>query len=420
MSNYIAVRGVTETLKTLLTGEMENKVTVSFGPPDLKPEKNSSGKGRINLYLYKIEENAYLRNQEIPGQDYPRTTNPPPLSLVLHYLLTAFPDSDEYNENYDLDTHKILGDAMRVFHDYPILKDSIELPSGSGRKLLHTSLQDQFEKIKITLEPLDTEELTKIWMGLNNPYRLSMGYSISVVQIESKKPKKLPLPIKARELHVTQRRRPHIANLLVIPSGKIPEIPLATARIGDKLMIRGSNIAGISTELIIGYAEFSVTPKSDKLIEFTIPRSRKLQPGPTFVGVRSKTTTEIIKGGMSGQEKIEQGEQVIDSNKVALMLVPKITSIEPLTGAYTEVLTIKGNMLYRKGLKSLVMVGDVVIEVEKKMATDTSLATSLRSLRRIEQGVYPVRVRVNGCESLEEDKTFTLTKRKRISRGKKR
>lgn len=206
MSNYLVIQGVAETLKSLLTNEMENKVTVSFGPPDLKPTSGSSANGRINLYLYKIVENAYLKNQEIPAQDQSDATAHPPLSLILYYLLTPFPDSEEYNENYDLNAHKIMGDAMSVFHDFPILTDDMEVPPDSGTKLLHTSLQNQVEKVKITLEPLDTEELTKIWMGLNNPYRLSIGYSVSVVQIESKKPKELAKAVETREIKVTHQK----------------------------------------------------------------------------------------------------------------------------------------------------------------------------------------------------------------------
>ncbi len=220
MSNHQAIYGVTETLRSLLRSEMENDVIISFGPPDLKPQKDTYKKVRINLYLYKIKENNYLKNQEIFGQGNPGAYGYPPLSLMLHYLLTVFPMSDEYNEDYDLEVHKILGDAMRIFHDYSILTDymvinsdltdsaevnpdtansSGEDPDTGGidkdrkvtlRKLLHSSLQNQFEKIKIVLEPLDTEELTKIWMGLNNPYRLSVGYAVSVVQIESMRQRK--------------------------------------------------------------------------------------------------------------------------------------------------------------------------------------------------------------------------------------
>jgi hypothetical protein len=269
MSTYKAIRGVTETLRSLLNSQIDTKgVTVSTGPPDLEPK--SQKKKRVNLFLYKIAENAYLENQEIPGEGYPAAYGHPPLSLVLYYLVTAYPDVDEDNKDYDLSVHEILADAMRVLHDYPILTDSMEIPPGSGTKLLHTSLQNQFEKVKITLEPLDTEELTKIWMGLTNPYRLSVGYAVSVVQIESQKPRRMARPVKLRRLHLMQLRRPQIYDLLVTPPGANIEMPPSTARIGDTLTLYGVNFRGVSVRLVIGDVRFSVTPISDSMVKFVI------------------------------------------------------------------------------------------------------------------------------------------------------
>lgn len=372
MSNYLAISGVTETLKKLLKNQMEGKgITVSSGPPDLEPKTKVK---RVNLFLYKVVENAYLKNQEIPGEGYPAAYGHPPLSLVLYYLLTALPDIDQYNKDYDLAVHEILGDAMRVFHDYPILTDSMEIPPPPGRKLLYTSLQNQFEKIKITFEPLDTEELTKIWMGLNSAYRLSVGYAVSVVQIESKKPRRLARPVKTRRLHMLQLRRARISDIMVIPCGSVTEMPPATARIGDTLIINGTNFLGVSTKLIIGDTEFDVIPKSNSLIEFVIPDAPKLQPGALAAGVRVTTSTEVVKGGYHDHGVVESSENVVTSNQVALMLVPKISIINPTSGDHTEILTINGKRLYRGDLKSFVLIGDISIEVKRLSVTNLEAA----------------------------------------------
>ena len=89
MSSYKGIRAVSSTLKNLLTAEMENQpVNITLLPPDVPPADTSSR--RINLYLYLITENANLKNQEIPGHGHPGTYGLPPLSLNLHYLMTAF------------------------------------------------------------------------------------------------------------------------------------------------------------------------------------------------------------------------------------------------------------------------------------------------------------------------------------------
>ncbi len=419
MSSYLAISGVTETLKSLLKNQMlTSGIVISSAPPDLEPSTKAK---RVNLFLYKTEENAYLKNQEIPGQGYPAAYGQPPLSLGLYYLLTAFPEKDKYDENYDVIAHEILGDAMRVFHDYPILIDSmeVEITPGIFEKLLHTSLQNQFEKVKITLEPLDTEELTKIWMGLNSAYRLSAGYVVSVVQIESKKPRQLAQPVKVRQLHLIQLRRPQIHDLTVIPSGTSVEMPPATARIGDTLTIRGVNFVGVSTDLIIGDAEFlNVTPTSGSLIEFVIPDDPKLQPGPLPVGVRVKMATEVVRGGYYDRGEAVAGENIVTSNQMALMLVPKITNTSPSSGNTSTLLTVEGKRLFKEDFKAFVLVGDRAIEVRKPESTDPwdppeeiRVQVPLTAFSELSPGAYTylIRIRVNGAESLEDDKEFELT-----------
>ena len=408
MSTYLAIRGVAETLRRLLKNEMENKVTISFGPPDLRSDTGNPGKGRIILYLYKIVENPFLNNQEIPGQGHPAHYGQPPLSLVLYYLLTPFSDSEKYNDDYDLDAHKILGDAMRIFHDYPILTDSMECPPGSGQLLLHSSLQNQFEKVKITLDTLDTEELTKIWMGLNNPYRLSVGYTISVVQIEGKKPRRLAIPTKTRKIHLTPFHRPQIEKFYVTTADSIVEMPPATARIGDKIILQGNNFSGLSTQVLIGEEKIDVIPKSDRLIEFDILDDSKLQPGPTSIGIYVETPTEIVQGGYTdkGENKIDKN--ILTSNQMPLMLVPKITGINPTSGNQNVTLTINGERLFKKGFKCFVLVGDFVFEVENSGSTDTKLEVPLKFLKVAAKGHYLIRVKVNGGESLEDNIIFKL------------
>ena len=91
MSDYNAIKAVTETLKAILEDGMSvADVTVTIAPLDLVREAGNDV-DRINLYLYKAEENVFLKNQEIPGAGNPAAYGAPPLSLVLYYLMTAIP-----------------------------------------------------------------------------------------------------------------------------------------------------------------------------------------------------------------------------------------------------------------------------------------------------------------------------------------
>ena len=145
------------TLKNLLSNEMEDQpVSVTLLPPDVAPTM-ATGKRRINLYLYLVTENGYLKNQEIPGEGHPGSYGNPPLSLNLHYLMTGYSDSESSDER-DLSAQETLGDGMRVMHDFAIItRDSPYLDS---------ELQHEFERVKIALQPASLEEFAKIWTAL--------------------------------------------------------------------------------------------------------------------------------------------------------------------------------------------------------------------------------------------------------------
>ena len=75
-----AIGAVTELLRTRVSMRLNN-LAVVVG----RPEAATSSTGRkLNLFLYRIGFDGYLRNISLdPGQE-------PPLWLVLHYLVTAF------------------------------------------------------------------------------------------------------------------------------------------------------------------------------------------------------------------------------------------------------------------------------------------------------------------------------------------
>lgn len=165
---------ITKALKILLETQMKTQeVVISSAPLDLVPNQSIK---RVNLYLFKVEENTSLRNQTIPTSS--QMVTQPPLPLNLNYLLTPFPDTNNYDEDYDLIVHEMLTDAMGVFYNYPVLTGSSEIP-GSGIKLFSAELQEQIELIKIIPSSLDTIRLMEIWKGIKMPYRLSVAYTVT-------------------------------------------------------------------------------------------------------------------------------------------------------------------------------------------------------------------------------------------------
>jgi len=137
----------------------------------------------VNLYLYRVMESPFLKNQPWPGD---RSTPPSPqsaLCLELFYLLTPLgkkPADDAFNQGDD--AHTMLGVAMRTLQDHPVL-NHVHIPGFDADAVLPRFLQDSFERIKITLLPTTIDDLSKIWATINKPYRLSVAYDVSLVQI---------------------------------------------------------------------------------------------------------------------------------------------------------------------------------------------------------------------------------------------
>jgi len=222
MSGSTAIGMVSKSLRNLLKGEMklapEANVTV------LAPDE-TGGERRINLFLYKVQEHAALRNLDwqVKMGD-PSKLVPPPLSLTLFYLMTPYAKNDDESGNSS--AHEILGEAMRVFFEYPIVPE----------KYLDKGLKSAREQIKIVLNSLDLEELSKVWTTFTQPFRLSVLYEVSTVQLDTKPEKEPELPRRVRIVGTPVVRAPY----------RPPEVDRITPErgpAGTELTVSGSNLA---------------------------------------------------------------------------------------------------------------------------------------------------------------------------------
>ena len=164
-----------------LRGEMDAPVPITLMPPDVQPT-TATGQRRQSLPVSRNRE----RVPQEPGDPWrrsPGTYGHPPLSLNLHYLMTAYGPTDA-TDDPDLATQEILGDAMRVLQDFAIVtRDS---------PYLDPALQNEFERVKVNLQPASLEEFAKIWTAIPQAnFRCSVAYNVSVIQIESQQQRRL-------------------------------------------------------------------------------------------------------------------------------------------------------------------------------------------------------------------------------------
>jgi hypothetical protein len=170
MSAATDIGMVSESLRNLLVAEMTTVPPV--GVTILAPDE-TGGDRRVNMFLYRVVENAAFKNNDwqVKRGEATRIV-PPPLALNLYYLLTPYAQNDPLTGNAT--AHELLGEAMRVFHERAVVPQSALVPG----------LRGAAEQIKIMLHPLDPDELGRIWSTFSQPFRLSVMYEVSVVQLK--------------------------------------------------------------------------------------------------------------------------------------------------------------------------------------------------------------------------------------------
>src|SRR5229473_5733060 len=115
-------------------------------------------------------------------------TSMPPLALNLYYMITTY--ARENSGTGDIDSHNLLGRVMRILYDHPVLS-AAEIQAA----MQESDLQNQIERIRITMQPLNIEEIYRLWTGFQTQYRLSVSYEAAVVLIESTRAVSRPLPV---------------------------------------------------------------------------------------------------------------------------------------------------------------------------------------------------------------------------------
>lgn len=174
MSEFTAIRAVTKTLQALLEQHITNSPEPQLNgvPIDLSSPKEmrvAAGMNQpngISLWLYRFTRNGDVLNH--PPERVDDELRPQPLPIDLYYLvapITATPDAEQ----------ALLGRVLQVFADHAILRG----PD------LRDDLEGEPAELRLTLETLTLEELTRVWDALAEPYQLSASYRVQVVRIDS-------------------------------------------------------------------------------------------------------------------------------------------------------------------------------------------------------------------------------------------
>jgi hypothetical protein len=394
VSNPLAIAATTLTLQAILQTNIVNDpsdtdltdTTVTILPPD-KARGNASA-NQLNLFLYQILPNAAWRNMNIPSQVMTGETGTPPLALTLHYLITAFGKDNDTTLPYG---HHLLGKTMSILYDHALLGPD-EIRAATSASFPGSDLDKQVERVRITLQPLSLEEISKLWSGLVTQYRLSVGYEVSVMLIESTQPKKTPLPVLKRKV-LSQAS-------LVPPFPALSQIQFpnsqTSALLGDTLVLTGTNLNGTNVAVVFNHSLWTATVAiaapggTATQVTVTIPNSPTIWPAGFYT-----VSVLVQRPGETYQRS---------TNQLSFGLAPKIT-VAPAGAAgpsITYTLTCSPEVWMEQDAAFLL--GDQEIAAQPHSTQTATLTFQAQSLSA---GSYFVRLRIDGVDSLLVNRAVT-------------
>jgi hypothetical protein len=392
VSTYKSIAGVSQSLVNLLSDRMTEPAAITVAPPDV-PVDQVSGT-RLNVYLYHLSENAFLKNQEIPGNGHPGGYGHPPLSLNLHYIFTALAHT-ETGGDADMQAQLVLGDAMRVLHDYSVISANLMQLKSPGKTILDLSLLDEFEQIKLTLQPKSLEEISKIWTALPRVnFRRSVTYEVSVVQIESQQQRTSGPPVRQRRVYALPMRSPQIDEVFVQPP-PFPGAKIAAAQEGETLRITGHNLHAPNTFVTIDGVPVTIAALQDDHIDMVVP------PGQFTIGLHSlQVVQKVALTTIHGQPPALHNAS--SSNVVGFQLLPAITG--PAGSGGPGVISVPVTPAVTARQQRMLLLGDHVVPGVPTQPSDPPTTNGLFQLPQppnepIPSGAYLMRVRVDGAES---------------------
>jgi hypothetical protein len=266
------------------------------------------------------------------------------------------------------------------------------------------------ELIKLTLQPTNTEETSKLWSAIQSNYRPSVAYQASVVLVESTRPARSPLPVLRRgsddrspvvEPDPTAPVAPFPTLLEVTPPNRQP-----AARLGDVLEISGHNLEGDNVTVRFTHpllaTPISLTPQPGGTateLEVRFPDAPGDPQAPANWAAGFYTVAAAI--GRAGQPEQR-------TNELALALAPTIVSISPnpaardANGRVTLTVTCKPQV--RPKQRASLFLNDREVPAQPHTSPTGTLTFRVDAAA---PGQHRVRLRVDGVDSLLVDRSVS-------------
>jgi hypothetical protein len=331
----------------------------------------------------------------MPRQVQPGEMAIPPLPLNLYYLLTPFGKDNDTFEPYG---HLLLGKAMSILHDYPIISAADMKNATSSALLQDSDLDRQLEHVRITLQPMSIEDFSKLWTGFASQYRLSAVYEVAVTLIESTRPTRTPLPVLTRGQNDRGiGSQPDLTPPFPTLDMVTPPSKQLSARLNDTVLLTGfhfdgSNI-GVQFQHALWTAPVEVAPQpggTTTQLSVTIPNQPSTWPAGFY------TVAVLVQ---------RPGESFRRStNQATLALAPALTIVPATAPAGNILYTVTSTPEVWPDQRATLLLGDQEILADAH-AVQTNMLTFAAT--NVAAGDYYVRLRVDGVDSLLVNRAVT-------------
>jgi len=144
-------------------------MTVSLNNPQEMSDEPLEG---LSLWLYLVQRDGETLNQPPVRIDSSHMRNPP-LPMRLHFLATPIVNRGATGSAQT--EQIILGRTLQLLYDHPLFRGTD----------LRGDLQGTEAELRVRLEPMSLEEITRVWNALDRSYQLSVSYEVGIVDIMS-------------------------------------------------------------------------------------------------------------------------------------------------------------------------------------------------------------------------------------------
>lgn len=361
-ATHEAIGAVSETVRAQL--QLRTSVLVRVSRPDVAATTDQVPK--LNLFLYQLDFDPHLKNHAL------EEGRPPPLWLVLRYLLTAY---DKDHDSDTVDAHRLLARGLACLQEMNFLSPTVP------------ALVDNPEPLKLTFDACDADLLSKVMQGSDEKYRLSAAFQIRPVLISPDVPPSFaPLVLTVGP--------PGAEGVIVLPSmgPRLVEVVPERFEAGATIEFRGDDINGGIESAYVGTMELPVVAAREGAVQVVVPATPTISAGQHPVVVARRLA--------SGRQQT--------SNALFVKLLPTLLTathgvLTPNGPNLFGVLTLTGERLGGPGdsiFVSFYRDGVVLRNLEiAGTAAQTSLVVPVASAIALPPGTYHIILRVNDAQA---------------------